>query len=395
MKKLQDSNPSQKTVPSAAIKPSTDEFKAFVAPRNIKIASILSLVAGSVMVCILILIGGTTFFTTLKLHAISLFYTYYLLIIILLFVGGRLLDKFYPCIFSLLQGYNYTFNIALLLPAATYTFWERLFSSLHSDDNALVLIVLLALSSTMVLSKMLIWIRSLSTMAVFITFELLAKTTTIVTLRNIVMVSATAALSIVISYILLRFTYGEFRLTQELMSLNETLENLSRTDGLTSLPDRRVFQETLAAEWARASRHHYPITLFVIDIDFFKQYNDNYGHLEGDNVIRAVALALKENIQRSGNLIARYGGDEFTAVLPHTTETEANVFSEILRNKIFELHIAHDYSLLESKTVTVSIGAATMIPAFGKHSDDLFALADSQLYKAKELGRNRVSVIAE
>lgn len=395
MKKMQTINTLRQHIPSTASYPPTNEFKAYIAPRNLQISTLIALVFGSLIVCALIMIGGASYFTSLKLHSVWIFFICYFFIVVLLFIAGRVLNTFFPCHFNTMHWYNNIFNMSMLLPVAGYTFWERLDSSVQADVNIIVFVVLVTLSSTLVVTKKFIWCRALVTMATYLTFEIMAKSSLMDTVKNFAIMGGTVVISIVVSHILLRISYADFKLTQELMTLNETLENLSRTDGLTALPDRRVFQETLASEWARASRHHYPITIFVIDIDYFKQYNDTYGHLEGDKAIRAVATVLKENIQRSGNLISRFGGDEFAAVLPHTTETEANVFAEILRSKVYDLHIPHACSTLPEKTVTVSIGSATMIPMFGKVSDELFALADAQLYKAKDMGRNRVAVIAE
>ncbi len=167
------------------------------------------------------------------------------------------------------------------------------------------------------------------------------------------------------------------------------LSDLSQLDGLTEIPNRRRFDEILEHEWIRALRDSNPISLLLIDIDNFKEYNDNYGHLYGDNVIKKVAKALIESIKRAIDFTGRYGGDEFVSVLPNTDKEGALIVAENMRKDIEKLKIQHKYSD-SSQYITISIGIATILPSEAEKWDDLINKADKALYKAKKEGRNIV-----
>ncbi len=176
--------------------------------------------------------------------------------------------------------------------------------------------------------------------------------------------------------------------TQELKCANEKLEQLSRIDSLTGIANRRQFNEVLEREWKRAVRERTSIALLVIDVDFFKNFNDHYGHLRGDECLIMVARALGSGFQRSGDLVARYGGEEFAVILPNTGSEIAEV-AERYREAVEKLLIEHGHSDVASH-VTVSIGASAVVPVESMCSDDLVDCADKGLYAAKAQGRNRV-----
>lgn len=170
----------------------------------------------------------------------------------------------------------------------------------------------------------------------------------------------------------------------------DLLESLSLIDALTHISNRRRFDEAIASEWKRAVRDGIPLSLIMIDIDYFKQYNDCYGHGAGDICLQKVAATLAKNLVRPSDLIARYGGEEFVVILPETNQKAAQQVAERLRESIVTLALPHACSETES-VVTVSVGVATQnkIPEYSL-PQTLNDAADNALYMAKEGGRNRV-----
>jgi diguanylate cyclase (GGDEF)-like protein/PAS domain S-box-containing protein len=177
---------------------------------------------------------------------------------------------------------------------------------------------------------------------------------------------------------------------QSLMRAFETAEKLAMMDGLTGLANRRLLDQTLTGEWSRAVRAHAPLSLLLIDVDYFKPYNDIYGHLEGDECLRVIANAVKTVLQRPTDLLARYGGEEFVVVLPNTTSDGARQLSDTIRRVIEQRAIPHVGSTYA--VVTVSIGCATHTPAIEDNVNNLLMAADAALYRAKFTGRNRVAL---
>jgi diguanylate cyclase (GGDEF)-like protein len=163
---------------------------------------------------------------------------------------------------------------------------------------------------------------------------------------------------------------------------------LALTDGLTGIPNRRRFDEVLHLEWQRAARERAPLTALVIDIDFFKAYNDRYGHDGGDLCLRLLATTLAATVQRPADLFARFGGEEFVALLPGSDIAGAYALAERMRAAVHELALPHERSALDR--VTVSIGVASLVPEAGQRADVLFRAADDALYQAKRMGRDRV-----
>ncbi len=178
--------------------------------------------------------------------------------------------------------------------------------------------------------------------------------------------------------------------TRELEQSNARLAAISATDGLTGIANRRRFDETLAAEWSRARRSKQPLMLALLDVDLFKQYNDYYGHQAGDNALCAVAAELSKYTRRSGDFAARYGGEEFALIAQSTDEEHALAMAEAICRSIAALKLPHIRSQFE--VLTVSIGVAVLTP--GEHDSiiTLLKTADVALYRAKQLGRNRVEL---
>ena len=173
--------------------------------------------------------------------------------------------------------------------------------------------------------------------------------------------------------------------------IEEKLRNLSYKDGLTQVFNRRYFDEVLEKEWKKAARNSTTLSLLMLDIDHFKVYNDTYGHQQGDDCLKAVALSLNETVKRVGDLVSRYGGEEFTVILPETNEEGAISVAEKIRLNIEALMLPNINSGVKP-FVTISAGIATIVPATLSSYEILINNADKALYKAKESGRNRYEV---
>lgn len=169
----------------------------------------------------------------------------------------------------------------------------------------------------------------------------------------------------------------------------DLLESLSMIDALTQIPNRRNFDATLLSEWKQAARNHSMLTVIIIDIDYFKQYNDHYGHGAGDVCLQMVASALSKDIIRPSDMVARYGGEEFIVILPETTEEEATLVAERLRTSVENLAIPHEYSST-APVVTISAGIASHRNQGDNSIQNLIDAADKALYMAKASGRNQV-----
>ena len=173
-----------------------------------------------------------------------------------------------------------------------------------------------------------------------------------------------------------------------LREANERLERLSTSDGLTQVANRRSFDQTLAREWNRLRREQEPLSLIMCDVDFFKFYNDTYGHQGGDDCLKAVAGALAAAVRRSGDFVARYGGEEFAVILPSTPAAGAFCLAETMRRAVEALAIAHAKSQV-APYVTLSLGVAAFVPSEAGGPEQLIKCADTALYAAKSSGRNR------
>ena len=175
------------------------------------------------------------------------------------------------------------------------------------------------------------------------------------------------------------------RMEDVLVRLNKQLESLSFNDALTGVANRRMYDQTMAAEWARAQRHQEPLSLIVLDIDHFKAYNDCHGHVAGDDCLKSVATLLQGISTRSTDLLARYGGEEFVLLLPDTDADAARAIAERCRQVVEDKQIP-----LENGVVTISAGVSTLVPAPETDPSMILGAADRMLYLAKQRGRNRV-----
>ncbi len=175
----------------------------------------------------------------------------------------------------------------------------------------------------------------------------------------------------------------------ELKRRGDMLEKLAGLDGLTGIPNRRSFDCYLETEWKRASRHKHDLSLILIDIDYFKRFNDHYGHTRGDDTLKRVSTVITQCAYRPDDLAARYGGEEFACILSQTDEAGALLVARRILDGIRELHVPHSASQVADH-VTVSIGVASITPSSMSTPTDLVDQADNALYTAKREGRNRV-----
>lgn len=182
--------------------------------------------------------------------------------------------------------------------------------------------------------------------------------------------------------------------TAELARVNQHLENLANSDGLTKIGNRRRFESFLSDEWHRAVRFHTEISLVMIDIDHFKQFNDTYGHQAGDECLQKVAEAFADAIKRPTDLVARFGGEEFALILGGTDSAGAVTIANHALENLRDLEIQHASSPI-GEILTVSVGIATVLPRMGSTEADLIKAADEALYQAKKSGRNRMQVFDE
>jgi diguanylate cyclase (GGDEF)-like protein len=191
--------------------------------------------------------------------------------------------------------------------------------------------------------------------------------------------------------ILLAMVMQQQRLQQQLQVANQELEQLAYQDGLTQVANRRTFNQVLHLEWNKLRRIRQPLSLILCDVDYFKLFNDRYGHLVGDRCLQLVAQAIAASAKRPGDLVARYGGEEFVVLLPNVEAMGALIVAERIRKAIAELNIPHQDSPCSS-SVTISCGISTLFPMLDSSPDQLITSTDEALYCAKKSGRNNCFV---
>lgn len=175
----------------------------------------------------------------------------------------------------------------------------------------------------------------------------------------------------------------------ELKRSRDLLRALTLLDGLTGIANRRRFDEQLQQEWLRCSRRAKPLSVIMGDVDFFKCYNDGYGHVQGDECLRQVAKAIAGSLHRPGDLAARYGGEEFVCILPETDPEGARAVAETIQQSVATLRLPHEFSEAADH-VTISLGIATAWPGESANPEDLTRHADQNMYEAKREGRNKI-----
>jgi diguanylate cyclase (GGDEF)-like protein len=181
---------------------------------------------------------------------------------------------------------------------------------------------------------------------------------------------------------------------QQLQAQTTEMQALSFQDGLTGLANRRRFDQALTDNWAHAQRGHAPLALIMLDVDYFKNYNDHYGHQQGDEALKQLAAIIRHVVVRQSDVAARYGGEEFAILLPETAERSAEKIAERLRQELAAAAIPHEHSSI-GHWLTVSVGVAAIVPDAMQSSRELVQLADAALYNAKGSGRNRVTLASQ
>ena len=192
---------------------------------------------------------------------------------------------------------------------------------------------------------------------------------------------------------LMRQVAGREEAERALKKANQQLEKIAIEDALTGLATRRRFDTVLETEIRRALRRRDHLSLLMCDVDFFKRYNDHYGHIAGDRCLRVVAEAVQQICKRAGQLSARYGGEEFAVIMPGSALKDAKIVAEKIRQGLTARAIPHEYSDV-AKTVTISIGAVSAVVTESRTADWFMKQADDALYQSKEHGRNRVTCVS-
>jgi diguanylate cyclase (GGDEF)-like protein len=179
--------------------------------------------------------------------------------------------------------------------------------------------------------------------------------------------------------------------SHQLEKANKALREIANGDALTGIANHRTFQDNLRQQWRRTARSRLPITVLMIDVDYLKHYNESKGHQAGDECLRGIAEALRLQLLRPGDMVARYGGDEFAVLLAETDAAGGLAVAERMRQAIEEMEITCGLAA-GSRQVTISVGVATIVPSPQEHPTSLTAAADRALSAAKRAGRNRVQM---
>jgi diguanylate cyclase (GGDEF)-like protein len=187
----------------------------------------------------------------------------------------------------------------------------------------------------------------------------------------------------------LRRLLQQAQVYKQLEAANRALQQLANVDGLTGLANRRRFDEYLNRQWINLIQEESPLSLILCDIDYFKFYNDRYGHPAGDVCLQKVGAVLSQKAQKHQDLVARYGGEEFAVIMPHTHPSGAFHVAQTIQAGVKNLQIVHEASVVD-EYVTLSMGVATLIPTWESSPSDLIVAADKALYTAKTQGRNRI-----
>lgn len=271
-------------------------------------------------------------------------------------------------------------------------FFASLITSILSVDNGytfLYIINCMLTASFLYLSFVQILLVLMPSILWFVFVLMTVQDTALNLVGNVVNIFAVSAFAILIAGLSYQDRVTIIDSQQMIKRHNKALQDLAELDGLTLLLNRRKFDQVLAIEWAHAQRSQMPLSLLMIDVDSFKNFNDTYGHLAGDDCLKQIAQLLKETLRRETDCVSRYGGEEFVVLLPDTNEKGGHIFAEHLREKIYDQKIPHENT--EFGVVTISIGVATLNNKNIDSKEALINAADKAMYESKRSGRNRVS----
>lgn len=226
-------------------------------------------------------------------------------------------------------------------------------------------------------------------------YEYITLTEIITDYWHIVLLSILVLSFILIMLMRLKILNKQLQLTEQgLLASNEKLRDMAVVDGLTGVGNRRKLDDFLAFNWGRVCRSGNPVCVMMLDIDYFKDYNDTYGHIAGDECLKKVASTIDHLYRRSNELVIRYGGEEFLIMVVNCLPGEIHLQAEILRQEIENLHIEHRTSKVNN-VITVSIGVVSLTPTKDAVAEELILAADQALYQAKHAGRNRIHTLGK
>lgn len=323
-----------------------------------------------------------------------------LLIVMLIFlINFKVLEKDIPNNLTRLRLFEIAFINVILLWSAGISLLDQL----TNGQIIVYIVVAVAVASAIIVEPIILLMIYTFIEALFLILMPYFQNSNSVLFVNYINSITLLIISWVISYMRFKKQIEDFntkkmlqnnneelkKINKELAEANQMLEKLSKTDSLTGINNRHMFDNALKAEWERCRRHFIPLSLIMIDIDLFKSYNDHYGHLAGDECIKKIAGVLSSCARRSSDTVARYGGEEFVLILPYFEKEDVLNLAEQIRKKVEDLKIPHNNSDI-SDYVTVSLGVITVIPSVGSSVNDLIISVDKALYNAKKSRNNTV-----
>ncbi len=327
---------------------------------------------------------------------------------ILMYFGMLIVMLAFLGIFIILQknaaGHGTAVQIAGICFSGFILAWcagISLMDQLHSGQIMVYIVAVIAVAVTPVFKPRILTLLYLPIHIAFLMLLIYTHRSTEIPFGNIVNSTAFVIITWAIAYMRYNRQVAAFnnhklieekntelkKMNTELQEANKKLEILSQTDGLTGLLNRAMFDRTISLEWDRCKRQFVALSLIMVDIDFFKSFNDNCGHQAGDSCIRQVASALSGCARRASDSVARYGGDEFAVILPDVEEPDAGKLAEIMRKRVEDMAIPHEYSAV-SAYVTISMGVYTVTPSNELTIEEFIGNADKLLYEAKKQHNN-------
>lgn len=378
------------------------EFSIAVNRVNINIAKVAAttfVILESIMILISYINNKDDFFKEPDIYYNGMYVLLFTVMFIYLFIFNKLGRN--------ISGNNTVIWVCIISCACFILYWSAgiaLLDQLSYGQIIVYVVALITVSAVPLFPSLTLLFILFSAQVLFIFFMPYFQQSVEILYGNYVNSTSFIAISLVISRIRYKNFVDDFHnkkiiqekseqlesANKELEDVNRKLEKLLQIDGLTGIFNRSFFDKTLKAEWDRCKRQSIPLSLIYLDIDYFKAFNDNYGHQAGDDCLILVAESLSSCARRSSDVVARYGGDEFTVLLPHVKKDNALQFAERLRSRIADKAIPHAYSPV-APYLTISLGVSTLIPSDQSSIREFILTADQALYEAKK-EHNKVSV---